>query len=263
MIPYYFGSSAQPLFGVYHPPPPNQAKNIGVVLCYPLGHEYLRGHRAFRQLADMLAESGCHVLRFDYTGTGDSWGELNDTSVEQWQQDIEVAIQELRDMAQVQNISLLGLRFGATLASLITKESLKINKLILWDPIIKGTRYIEDLKALHLAKLIDPMLYDSPRTHDTGNDFNELVGFPVPRAMQNSIMAIDLITTEPQLSVKQCIMLVSDEDKENLEYFERNKSLLNETDYIVVEEATALKSVNDTDILIPVNSLTRIISLLE
>src|SRR5215217_413896 len=78
MNPLYFGSSQKPLYGVYHPPksqPGRPVRTTGVVLCYPLGQEYMRAHRAFRQLATLLTKSGFPVLRFDYYGTGDSGGD--------------------------------------------------------------------------------------------------------------------------------------------------------------------------------------------
>ena len=48
------------------------ARQSAIVLCQPLGHGYLRAHRAFRNLAVSLASQGFHVLRFDYYGCGDS-----------------------------------------------------------------------------------------------------------------------------------------------------------------------------------------------
>jgi hypothetical protein len=61
--PFFFGSSARPLFGAYEP-----AKNAArgaVVLCPPLGSEYYFAHPALRRLGWLLAERGWHVLRFD------------------------------------------------------------------------------------------------------------------------------------------------------------------------------------------------------
>ena len=67
MNPFYFGSSKEPLFGAYHPPMGMAAEEPAVLLCPPLGQEYQRTHWAMRRLADQLARTGVHVLRFDYT----------------------------------------------------------------------------------------------------------------------------------------------------------------------------------------------------
>ena len=75
MNPFYFGSSAEPLFGAYHPPGNQVGRNLAVLICPPLGREYLRAHWALRRLADQISRDGGHVLRFDYFATGDSAGD--------------------------------------------------------------------------------------------------------------------------------------------------------------------------------------------
>src|SRR5687768_16729988 len=115
MNPFYFGSSQRPLYGVYHPSKGRTARPVGVVLCYPLGQEYMRAHRAFRQLATLLTKNGFPVLRFDYAGTGDSAGDGSAGSVATWVEDIGAAIDELKDTAGVSRVSLVGLRAGGAL----------------------------------------------------------------------------------------------------------------------------------------------------
>src|SRR6185503_18450344 len=118
MQPFYFGTSEQQLFGVYHAAESGSSKRAGVVLCQPVGHEYLRAHRAFRNLAMALAGQGFHVLRFDYFATGDSAGDGEQLSVRQCLSDLATAIDELKDIAGVTKVSLVGLRLGATFAAL-------------------------------------------------------------------------------------------------------------------------------------------------
>ena len=71
MIPCQFGPDGQQRLGIYHAPRASVAGEGGVVLCAPIGQEYMRTHRPLRQLALALADAGLHVLRFDYHGTGD------------------------------------------------------------------------------------------------------------------------------------------------------------------------------------------------
>lgn len=144
MEPLYFGSSQRPLYGVYHPAESDTFRREAVVFCYPFGQEYMRSHRAFRQIATNLAKKGFHVLRFDYCGTGDSSGDMEDFKADDWLQDIEVAIDELRDMTGVENVSLVGLRLGGLLAGIVSSRK-KIHRLVLWDPVIGGNEYIDEL----------------------------------------------------------------------------------------------------------------------
>jgi alpha/beta superfamily hydrolase len=41
-------------------------------------------HLVLRELSMAFAERGQHVLRFDYRGTGDSFGELGKVTVADW-----------------------------------------------------------------------------------------------------------------------------------------------------------------------------------
>ena len=61
MHPFQFGSSRSPLFGMYHAPTGSKPSSAGVVICQPLGHEYIRAHRTLRNLAGAFQFSGDNV----------------------------------------------------------------------------------------------------------------------------------------------------------------------------------------------------------
>ena len=108
MNPLYFGSPSHALFGIYTPSDGNLGRT-GAVLCPPIGQEGICAHRSLRVLSDRLAESGVDVLRFDYFGTGDSGGDFRSGSPTGWLDDIRLAVQQLRDLAAVRRIVLVGL----------------------------------------------------------------------------------------------------------------------------------------------------------
>ena len=116
VLPFYFGLPDKPLFGCYHEPRFGNSRKCAVVVCQPVGHEYIYSHRALRQLAVRLSDSGFPVLRFDYYGCGDSHGNAEDGEVCQWLEDIANAISEVRYRARVARVCLVGLRIGASLA---------------------------------------------------------------------------------------------------------------------------------------------------
>ena len=153
MNPVFFGSSERPLFGVYHPPKAKQARKTGIVLCYPMGQEYMRAHRAFRQLALGLQRAGFHVLRFDYSGTGDSGGEGTSGTMARWAEDVATAIDELKETAEVSRVSLVGLRLGAALSALAAASRTDIEAVVMWDPVVNGRSYLEEqVPAAALAR---------------------------------------------------------------------------------------------------------------
>lgn len=189
MNPFYFGSSREPLFGVYHPPITMGIRNSAILICPPLGREYIRTHWALRRLADQLAQAGSHVLRFDYFGNGDSAGESGEGSVERWQNNIRTAANELLELSSVRQISIVALRAGAALAA--TTNELDTNNLVLWDPVITGHSYLDELQHMHQTKLETYNWIHSQRVEETPY---ELLGFPLPPTMRSSIEQLDILS---------------------------------------------------------------------
>ena len=187
MNPFFFGASTQALYGVYHHPNKQLARDESILLCPPFGQEYMRSHRAFRQLATLLAQQGFHVLRFDYRGTGDSSADIEDVTVQDWLNDIETAVDELKETACTRTVHIIGLRLGGLLASAAAlNKKLKIKKIVLWDPVISGESYEQELQAeINKTDSSKCNLIDAQGTLH----FN---GFPLSQAMRNDLKAIDL-----------------------------------------------------------------------
>ena len=202
MQPFFFGSSQEQLFGVYHAPEGRAIRNAAVVLCHPLGHEYLRAHRAFRNLAVALAGQGFHVLRFDYFGSGDSGGNPEQTTVERCLSDLTCAIQELKDISGASKVSLIGLRFGATFAALAASKRNDVERLLLWDPVLDGKAYVDDLQTLQREWLQDRL------GTSTAARESELIGFALTGAIRTQLESITL-TPEPKLKAKVVSLLIS------------------------------------------------------
>lgn len=192
MNPFFFGASTQALYGVYHHPNKQLIRDEAILLCPPFGQEYMRSHRANRQLATSLAKQGFHVLRFDYRGTGDSSANIEDITLSDWLEDVETAIEELKETAGTRTVHLIGLRLGGLLASTAAlKPKLKVKKLVLWDPIISGQSYDNELQA-ELNKT------DSSKCNLIDNlgtlHFN---GFPLTQTMRDDLIAISLLDQTP------------------------------------------------------------------
>lgn len=146
MTPFFFGESKNQLYGVLHPMQGAAKKPASVLLCNAFGQEYMRSHRALRQLAVMLCKQGYDVLRFDYRGTGDSALELDAVDAQDWKDDINIAIDELKDISAVQSVHVIGLRLGGLLAASACAEREDIESLNLWDSISSGDQYINELR---------------------------------------------------------------------------------------------------------------------
>ena len=197
MNPLHFGSSETVLFGIYHPPTAASGRNRGVVLCNPFGDEAIKAHRAYLQLANRLAAERFHVLRFDYFATGDSAGDSAEGSIAQWLDDIGTAIDELKDASGVAKVSLVGLRLGATLALQAARTRRDLDRIALWDPIVRGGAYIDDLKRINEAYLRSELgehnLTPERLEPATGA---EVMGFPLTEAMRGALTDTDLSTID-------------------------------------------------------------------
>ncbi len=212
MDPTFFGDKEKQLYGIYHSPLSQATKDIAVLICYPILQEYIRSHRALRQLADQLSRAGCHVLRFDYYGTGDSAGNLDETDLQQWVENIQQAEDELKDLSGVRKISVVGLRFGAMLAA--KHNSKNINRLVLWDPVESGQEYIKMLSAMHTDMLVDPDRFPEPRERDKIRLATELLGFSVPDSLYNEIEQCSIVENY-SIEAEKILVIMSGKTEDN------------------------------------------------
>lgn len=194
MKPLYFGEEPRQLYGVYHAAVRRPGRESGVLLCAPVGQESIRAHRTLRKLATMLAEAGFHALRFDYFGHGDSSGESADGSVSGWVADVRAAADELKDLAGVHRVSLVGLRYGATLAALAAAGRRDLDTLALVDPVVDGGAYLEELRTMHIAFMRADL-----RGHDFGREWaetagtREALGWPLPAPLRREIETTEVL----------------------------------------------------------------------
>jgi alpha-beta hydrolase superfamily lysophospholipase len=193
--PFFFGTSDQQLLGVHHPPEQQEVRDGAVLLCPPLGHEYVAAHGSLQQLASRLARAGFHALRFDYFGTGDSAGEIGAASVEHWIRDVQTAVEELRDTSGSKQVCVVGLRLGATIAALAAARARAagnhvIRAAVLWEPILRGQDHLDEIYQLQ-ERWLAAMYLRSPR-HLMDSARPEVMGFEWPTALQAELRAIDL-----------------------------------------------------------------------
>jgi pimeloyl-ACP methyl ester carboxylesterase len=173
-----------------------------VLLCHPWGVEYLAAHRSMRQLAWMLSAAGVHTLRFDYFGTGDSAGDMRQADLAGWQDDIEMAVEELKDTSGAMRVGLAGLRLGATLAAgIAARLPGEVEALALWDPIASGKEYLEDL-----------MKFAEEEQRARNGAEAEIGGFALTPRMAREMEEIDLAASAATIQARTLVVL-SEEQK--------------------------------------------------
>lgn len=148
--PFFFGGGPASLFGVFHEAGASTVREP-FVFCHPFAEEKLWTHRTFVLFARRLASLGHPVLRFDFMGNGDSLGSFSESSVQSMLADVRTAIGECGRLTGQPQVTLLGLRFGASIASLAAEQLPEVSRLVLWAPIVDGGRYMQDLLRVNVT----------------------------------------------------------------------------------------------------------------
>lgn len=194
---FYFGRKGN-LFGVLHPAASSVSGGIGVVLAGAFGKEYLRSHQTMVRLSNRLATLGFSVLRFDYSGTGDSAGESADLSLDDWISDIGEAMEKLKSETGGKNSCLIGFRLGGALAANYHRRYGSVGGLVLWDPISDIDKYFEDLRAQKKSWLLGTFC----EMGQWGKRRGELFGFHEPRRGEIGMDKVEPLRMRPSMGSK-------------------------------------------------------------
>ena len=187
-----FLDGPRPLFGSYHAPA-RPVRDIGYVICPPLGWEGIQCYQSVQLLADELAAAGFHTLRVHYDGTGESLGSDEEPGrVAAWLESVRRAVAALAGVRQVERIGLIGMRVGATLAAMVAAE-LELANLVLWEACVTGAHYSREMEILASA---------APSAIQTGRELRpggiEAGGYLLTHATVAELNALDLLKVKPR-----------------------------------------------------------------
>lgn len=151
MKPFFLNGAQGALFAIHHPAAVPRPDPQGLVYLPPFAEEMNRSRRMAALQARGLAALGVDVLLLDPFGTGDSAGGFGEASWETWHEDAAAAVAWLKDRCEGE-VGLWGLRLGALLAAdLASDASQRIARLLLWQPVLSGDRYLTQFLRLRLA----------------------------------------------------------------------------------------------------------------
>ena len=201
----FFGHPESPLFGVHHAPRGlRDGGGRAVVICPPIGQEYNRTHWCLRLLANQIARNGVHVLRLDYHATGDSAGRIEEVdSLEIWEQNISQAIEHMKQLTGVSSVMLIGQRIGGLLAARVAQQRPDVNSCVLWEPVLNGADYLNQLRSVH-AEMLDLWVCKMQTQDDETHE--EILGSLFARSLIKQLESTHLDVgqiPQPQLIVEQ------------------------------------------------------------
>lgn len=171
------------------PPREAQRRATGLLICAPLGYDALCAHRSLRHFAESAAARGFPSLRFDYDGTGDSAGAVDDPARwDAWRESIRLAVGALKEGAGVEQVVLLGIGLGATLAATVAGDHADIRGVAAIAPIISGRAWLREQRALKgvMGRALAPRELALPEGTD------ESVGLLITPDLRAALEQVDL-----------------------------------------------------------------------
>jgi exosortase A-associated hydrolase 2 len=187
-----------------------------VVMCHPLGEEKLWAHRVFVSFARDLAAAGFAVLRFDFRGEGDSDREFERTSLETRIEDACLAVDAVRALNSSAEVSMVGLRLGATIALAAAIRRGDVARVVLWDPVVDGAAYMQAVLRLNLMyqmalhrKVVESREALVARL---GNDETvNIEGYELARLLFEEVSALQLAGLLPQYAGDSLVVQINPE----------------------------------------------------
>jgi hypothetical protein len=138
----------------------------------------------------------------------------------------------LRDISGLSRVSLVGLRLGASLALQACAGELAADSIVLWEPVVSGRTYVEELREFHHRKAARSLF---PASEGLNGADPELLGFPFPAPMREGIEAIEL-RTGPLCAAERVHLMISEQRADYLELRERYTASCR-LDYLFIPEA--------------------------
>ncbi|NOR85815.1 alpha/beta fold hydrolase [archaeon] len=117
------------LVGILHTPK-IETSDKTIILCHGFGGN--KTQKMFVDTARFLCDNNFYVLRFDFTGHGDSEGIYTDYSIKNEVDDLDCAVEFLKTQnINIDNIGLVGHSLGAVISVLYAKEHKNVSSLVL------------------------------------------------------------------------------------------------------------------------------------
>jgi exosortase A-associated hydrolase 2 len=191
---FFPGSGGRKLLGFLHEPAEN-GKSVGIVYSHPFAEEKNCSHAIVVKTARELARNGYTVFRFDYSGCGDSEGDLTEVTIDDWRNDLRHAVLYLKTRTPISEIGYWGLRTGAGLAFLQAHQQQDAHILMLWQPIFDFKTYMHQFLRQRLSAEIaalgdNKVSVDSLIAEIRSQDFVEVVGYTLSQQLYDSFTAL-------------------------------------------------------------------------
>lgn len=237
--PLYIQCEEKQLFSVVYEPERKSLneKSVGYIMLHPFAEEKKCAQRVIVELARALQRTGACVLVFDFSGCGESEGELSQARLEDWIDETKSMVHFLTEKHGVEEVQLLGVRLGAYIAAMACYDQPDVSRIILLEPILNPAKYL--IKALK-TKLVQELLTDGAVRSNREELVNELNsgsgidfgGYLISPAFYQSLQRME-DEAFPYIPKRLLIVNVSSSGRSTRSFLRIKDRLSNHTDQLV------------------------------
>ncbi len=216
MQAFFIQGIQRKLFSVYYPA--KQGESSKFILHIPAFAEEMNCARhVISQQSRAFADQGYSVLQIDLFGTGESTGEFSDATWDIWKLDIDSACQWLA-LQGANTVTFWGLRLGSLLAmDCMSSVNLKVEKLILWHPVLFGEPFVTQfLRLKTVAGIMNGSLSQVKITdlkqQIMSGQFIEVAGYLINPEMMTILMQLDVLKIDISEDVEIFLIYISNDN---------------------------------------------------
>lgn len=197
---FWIQRGSRSLYAALHRPRDGGA-SVGAICVPPLLHEQPRSRRFLTEAASALAAAGMPCLRFDFHGSGDSSGQGEALDFASMRLDLDSAATALRESTGVARVVAIAWRAGALALADAIEHGVRIDRAVLWEPIVDGAAWRSELEREDAAERTRrPRPRPGvPRTADPAD--GQLMGFAVSTRLRDEFARADARTLAGRVPV--------------------------------------------------------------
>lgn len=144
----YVTAGSHRVLAFVHEPSDAVQRSTAVLFCAPFGWDEMVSHRARRNWARRLAESGYPVVRFDLPTTGDSEGDpAAPGRVANWLKATRAMVDWVPERTGAPRLAVIGIGLGGLLAWQVLCDGARCDDLVLWGVPANGRSLLREQRA--------------------------------------------------------------------------------------------------------------------
>ena len=186
----------------------------------PFAEEMNKCRRQYSVTAELLASKGLASVVFDLSCTGDSSGEFVNAQWHDWKHDLALICAWI-DGRGLNPYAFVATRLGCVLAAdSVPILGHKLDKVVFWQPIIRGNQFITQFLRMRLASsLMGPgpaESMESIKEQIANNGSIEVAGYHLSRSLYESVIEANLLHSLRAKNTETTVFEISPSEKSEL-----------------------------------------------